>query len=61
MQSHSREGETHFKVIVVSNAFEGMKPLERHRAVNELLADELQSGVHALSIQTKTEKQYSKT
>lgn len=60
MQDHSRSSETHFKVIVVSNDFEPLKPIERHRAINELLADELQSGVHALSIVAKTEKQYNK-
>lgn len=41
MQEHTRSNETHFKVIVVSNQFEPMKPIERHRAINELLADEL--------------------
>jgi len=61
MQSHSRAGETHFKVVVVSASFEGMKPLERHRAVNEALAEELGSGVHALSIVAKTEKQFSQS
>ena len=33
--------ETHFKVTVVSGAFEGMKLLQRHRKVNELLSEEL--------------------
>ncbi len=56
MQEHSRSNETHFKVVVVSNEFETMKPLERHRAINELLSEELQTGVHALSIVAKTEK-----
>ena len=58
MQDYQRSGETHFKVIVVSDSFEGKMPIERHRAVNECLADELQSGVHALSIEAKTAKQW---
>ena len=44
-------GETHFRVRIVSPAFAGMGRVERHRAVNELLADELKAGVHALAIE----------
>jgi BolA protein len=45
------KGETHFRVRLVSGAFAGMSRIERHRAVNELLADELRGGVHALAIE----------
>jgi BolA protein len=44
-------GETHFRVRIVSPAFAGMSRIERHRAVNELLAPELRAGVHALAIE----------
>ncbi|RWH67789.1 BolA family protein [Mesorhizobium sp.] len=44
-------GETHFRVRIVSPSFAGMSRIDRHRAVNELLADELQAGVHALAIE----------
>ncbi len=44
-------GETHFRVRVVSPRFAGMMRLERHRTVNDLLADELRDGVHALAIE----------
>ena len=37
----SRGSETHFKVIVVSDGFAGVGPLDRHRLVNGALADEL--------------------
>jgi BolA protein len=50
--------ETHFKVLVVADAFSGMSPLQRHRAVNETLAEDLQSGVHALSIVARTAAQW---
>ncbi|MER8370030.1 BolA family protein [Mesorhizobium sp. M1348] len=44
-------GETHFRVRIVAPAFAGMSRVERHRAVNDLLAEELKSGVHALAIE----------
>jgi BolA protein len=44
-------GETHFRVRIVADAFAGMSRIERHRAVNALLADELAAGVHALAIE----------
>lgn len=45
------EGETHFRVRIVADAFSGMNRIDRHRAVNALLADELAAGVHALAIE----------
>ncbi len=45
------EGETHFRVRIVAEAFAGLSRIERHRAVNALLADELKGGVHALAIE----------
>ena len=44
-------GETHFRVRVVSASFAGKSRVDRHRLVNELLADELAAGVHALAIE----------
>jgi len=44
-------GETHFRVRIVSAAFTGMSRIERHRAVNAVLADEIKAGVHALAVE----------
>jgi BolA protein len=46
--------ESHFRVEVVSAAFEGKSRVERHRLVNALLAQEIAEGVHALAIGAKT-------
>lgn len=46
-------GETHFRVRIVSPAFSGMNRVTRHRKVNELLAQELAEGVHALAIEAR--------
>lgn len=44
------EGETHFLVSIVSSAFAGKSRIECHRMVNELLAELLQTRIHALVI-----------
>ncbi|KAJ4732856.1 hypothetical protein LUZ62_069983 [Rhynchospora pubera] len=49
--------ETHFNVKIVSSKFEGQNLVKRHRVVYDLLADELKSGLHALSIVAKTPKE----
>jgi BolA protein len=46
--------ETHFKVVMVSEDFEGSRLIARHRAVNEVLAEELAGDVHALALHTYT-------
>jgi BolA protein len=43
-------GESHFSIEVVSPAFSGKSRLERHRMVNEALAEELKGRIHALAI-----------
>lgn len=46
--------ESHFRVVVVSDAFDGKRLVQRHRLVNSALARELERHVHALAIQTFT-------
>ena len=43
-------GESHFRVLVVSQAFAGKSRIERHRLINDTLAAELKGKVHALAI-----------
>jgi len=47
-------GESHFRVMIVSQAFEGLSRLDRHRRINETLAAELKAQVHALALTTLT-------
>lgn len=47
-------GETHYRVRIVSSAFEGLSRLARQRLVNELLSQEFETGLHALSLDLKT-------
>jgi BolA protein len=50
------QGESHFRVKIVSQAFAGRSRVDCHRLVNETLADELKSRVHALAIQASAPK-----
>jgi BolA protein len=51
---HKPGGETHFRVYIVSGAFEGKSRIERHRMINAILAPELAGPVHALAIKAHT-------
>lgn len=56
-QGHSGanpEGESHFHIEIVSAAFAGKSKVARQRLVYALLAEELKSRVHALSLSTLT-------
>ncbi|MFT5115495.1 MAG: BolA protein [Parasphingorhabdus sp.] len=46
--------ESHFKVTVVTNQFNGLNLLARHRIINALLSEELAGSIHALALHTKT-------
>lgn len=46
----ARSGGGHFNVLIVSKAFTGKAPLQRHRLVYEALHDLMQREIHALSI-----------
>ncbi|SCU82253.1 LAFA_0C10066g1_1 [Lachancea sp. 'fantastica'] len=46
--------ESHFRLEIVSDGFQGLTLPKRHRLIYNLLEDELQNGVHALQLQTRT-------
>ncbi|MDR3437010.1 BolA family protein [Telmatospirillum sp.] len=48
------DGESHFHVEIVSAAFEGKSAIARQRMVYDLLAEELKTRVHALSLRLLT-------
>ena len=48
------EGETHFRLDVVSAAFNGKSRVERHRMVNALLDEAFKRGLHALAVRART-------
>ncbi|MBL7003623.1 MAG: BolA family transcriptional regulator [Gammaproteobacteria bacterium] len=50
--------ESHFKVTIVSEQFDGLLLIKRHRAVNEKLRLVLEK-IHALALHTMTAKEWS--
>jgi BolA family transcriptional regulator, general stress-responsive regulator len=52
-------GESHFSVLIVSEAFAGKSRLERHRLVNAALAEEIAGGIHALAIRAMTPGEFA--
>jgi len=56
-----KDSETHFKVIVISSAFQNTKtPISRHRLINSTLKEEVASDgpIHALSIVAYTPEKW---
>lgn len=51
--------ESHFKVVIVSEKFEGVRLIDRHRLINDTLAEELAGPVHALAIHAYTEANWA--
>jgi len=50
--------ESHFKLTVVSDEFNGKTLVARHKLIYQLLADELNNGVHALALHTYTDDEW---
>src|SRR4051812_36885163 len=46
--------EKHFRVVAVSEAFSGLSRIDRHRLVQDTVAEELRTHIHALSVQAFT-------
>lgn len=50
--------ETHFKLIIASESFQGLNAVKRQQSVYALLKEELAGPVHALSMQTFTGEEW---
>lgn len=49
----------HFNAVIVSQAFEGLSSLARHRAVYAVLGDRMRAEIHALSMRTLTPAEWT--
>ena len=50
--------QSHFKLVVVSDQFEGMSLINRHRQINAVLKKEFDNGLHALALHTMTPEEW---
>jgi len=50
--------ESHFKILVVSDQFDGQMLIKRHRLINQILSDELQQ-IHAMALHTMTPDEWA--
>ena len=50
--------DSHFRLVIVSNTFEGLNSVKRHRMVYKCLSEELAGPVHALQLKCLTPAEY---
>lgn len=63
-ESHQHGGpgtETHFKLVLVSEAFVGLRPVARHQLVYARCQSEMASGLHALALHLYTAAEWAET
>jgi BolA protein len=52
-ESSPNSGESHFTVEIMADSIKGKRLIEQHKIINELLKEEFEQGLHALSIKIK--------
>ena len=58
MHSSGRGADSHFKLVIVSDTFEGMRKVQRHQTLYQLFADDLKNGIHALALHLYTKSEW---
>jgi BolA protein len=59
MHSVPAGSESHFKLVIVCDQFDGQRLVQRHQAIYKLLADDLAGPIHALALHTYTPVEWS--
>lgn len=59
MHSVPPNSETHFKVVIVTEAFDGKRKVARHQQIYGALASQLEGPVHALALHTYTPAEWA--
>tara|TARA_Y100001934_G_scaffold14242_1_gene17506 strand:+ start:431 stop:685 length:255 start_codon:yes stop_codon:yes gene_type:complete len=60
MHSVPPGSESHFKLVIVTESFDGVPRVRRHQTVNGILKDELAGPLHALSMETLTPEEWER-
>ena len=56
-----KHSETHFRLVIVSEHFDGLSRVKRHQLVYKAADDALKQGVHALAMQCFTESEWAES
>lgn len=57
VQDMTGDGD-HFRVIVISDAFEGLPMVQQHKLVYDALGDSMDEDIHALGLKTYTPEEW---
>ena len=60
-QNFREDVESHFEIIIVSEKFQNLNRIDRHRMVNQSLREEFSSNLHSVIIKTYTSEEYKNT
>jgi BolA protein len=58
MHSSGKGANSHFKVIIVAEAFTALRAVARHQRIYQILQQGLQNGIHALAIHAYSEREW---
>ncbi|MFC0179706.1 BolA family protein [Thorsellia kenyensis] len=53
-----KNSETHFNVVIVSEAFNNLSLIKRHQTIYGLLSELMKNPIHALALHTFTSKEW---
>lgn len=59
MHSSGKGADSHFKLVIVSELFDGMRKVQRHQKLYQLFAEDLQNGIHALALHLYTPQEWA--
>ena len=54
----AKDGRGHFRVLIVSDQFQGKPPIQRHRLIYQALGELMQTDIHALAIEAFTPDEF---
>ena len=61
MHSVPPNSETHFKLVLVAQEFEGLNKVKRHQAVYSALSEYMSNPIHALALHTYSPEEWAKS
>ena len=55
---NNRQGSAHFKAVIISEHFENLSLIERHKKIYAILGSDMGTTIHAFSMKTFTPDEY---